>query len=63
MVLDGTGSVYDVTGKYLASISWYCLVLGDTGSARACMTVYIGKSGDLVGCYRCLTDRETDNRI
>ena len=40
MVLDGTGSVYDDTGKCLVSISWYCLVLGDTGSARACMPVY-----------------------
>ena len=27
MVLDGTGSVYDDTGWYLVSISWYCLVL------------------------------------
>ena len=25
------------------------------GQQRACMPVYIGKSGDLVGCYRCLT--------
>ena len=23
------------------------------------MPVYIGKSGDLVRCYRCLTDRQT----
>ena len=23
------------------------------------MPVYSGKSGDLVGCYRCLTDRQT----
>ena len=23
------------------------------------MPVYIGKSGDLVGCYRCLTDTQT----
>ena len=34
MVLDGTGSVYDDTGWYLVSISWYCLVLGGTGSAK-----------------------------
>ena len=26
MVLGGTGSVYDDTGWYLVSISWYCLV-------------------------------------
>ena len=25
---------------------------------RACMPVYIGKSGDLVGWHRCLTDRQ-----
>ena len=29
------------------------------GQQRACMPVYIGKSGDLVRCYRCLTDRQT----
>ena len=29
------------------------------GQQRACMPVYIGKSGDLVGCYRSLTDRQT----
>ena len=34
MVLDGTGSVYDDTGWYLVSISWYCLVLGGTWSAK-----------------------------
>ena len=49
MVLDGTGSEYDDTGWYLVSISWYCLVLDGTGQQRACMPVYIGKSGDLVG--------------
>ena len=31
---DGTGSVYDDTGWYLVSVSWYCLVLGGTGSAK-----------------------------
>ena len=56
MVLDGTGSVtvYDDTGWYLVSLSWYCLVLGDTGSAKglyACIyTIYWKKveiwSGD-----------------
>ena len=34
MVLDGTGSVYDVNGWYLVSISWYCLILGGTMSAK-----------------------------
>ena len=29
------------------------------GQQRACMPVYIGKSGDLVGCYRFLTYRQT----
>ena len=53
MVLDGTRSVYDDTG-------WrYCLVLGGYSQQRACMPVYIGKSGDLVGCYRCLTYSQT----
>ena len=34
MVLDGTGSVYDDTGWYLVSISWYCLILGGPWSAK-----------------------------
>ena len=34
MVLNGTGSVYDDTGWYFVSISWYCLVLGGTWSAK-----------------------------
>merc|ERR1712209_312283 len=29
------------------------------GQKSACMPVYIGKSGDLVRCYRCLTDTQT----
>ena len=29
------------------------------GQHRACMPEYIGKSGDLVGCYRCLTYSQT----
>ena len=50
MVLDGTGSIYDDTDWYLVSISWYCLVSGGRGfKQRACMPVYTGKSGDLVG--------------
>ena len=65
------------TSRYWVSIRRYCLVLGGTGSVktgtawyymvqgqhRACMPVYIGKSGDLVGCYRCLTYSLTDHRI
>ena len=34
VLLDGTGSVYDDTLWYLVSISWNCLVLGGTGSAK-----------------------------
>ena len=34
MVLEGTGSVYDDNGWYLVSISWYCLILGGTCSAK-----------------------------
>ena len=34
MVLDGSGSVYNDTGWYLVSISWHCLVLGGTWSAK-----------------------------
>ena len=34
VVFDGTGSVYDNIGWYLVSISWYCLFLGGTGSAK-----------------------------
>ena len=63
MVLDGSGSVYDDTGWYLVIISWYCLVLVVNGQQRACMPVYIGKSGDLVRCYQFLTHRQTDNKI
>ena len=59
MVLDGTGSVYDDTGWYLVSISWHCLVKVVHRQQRACMPVYIGKSGDLVGCYRSLTHSQT----
>ena len=61
------------TSRYWVSIRRYCLVLGGTGSVktgtawyymvqgqhRACMPVYIGKSGDLVGWHRCLTYSQT----
>ena len=46
MVLDGTWSVYDDTGWYLVSMSWYCLVLGGTGSAK--------------GLYACIQGARTD---
>ena len=50
VTFDGSGSVYNDTRWYLVSISWYCLVLGGSGSARASLPVYIGKmeiwSGD-----------------
>ena len=60
MVLDGTGSEYDNTGWYLVSISWYCLVLIRwymVSKGLVCLYI-LEKSGDLVGCYRCLTDRQ-----
>ena len=58
MVLDGTGSVYDDTGWYLVSISWYCLLLGGTGSAKglyAC--IYWKKS--IFGQVLPMPDRQT----
>ena len=63
VVLDGNdGSVYDFTGWYLVSISWYCLVLGGTGSAKGC--IYWKKVEIWSGVTnRCLTDTETDNRM
>ena len=61
------------TSRYWVSIRRYCLVLGGTGSVktgtawyymvqgqqRACLPVYIGKSGDLVGWHQCLTYIQT----
>ena len=50
-----------VLGQYklvLLDIRWYI-----QGQQRACMLVYIGKSGDLIGCYRYLTHWLTDNKI
>ena len=44
VVLDGNdGSVYDFTGWYLVSISWNCLVLGGTGSAKGLYVKYKNK--------------------
>ena len=47
MVLDGTGSLYDDSGWYLVSISWYCLVLSGTlqGQQRARMPEYLASMG------------------
>ena len=62
VVFDGTGSVYDHTGCYLVSISWYCLFLGGTGSAKglhACMYWKKWKFGRVLP----MPDIHTDNRI
>ena len=32
------------------------------GQQRACMPVYIGKSGELFGCYQCLTHSHITHR-
>ena len=62
MVLDGTGSVYDDTGWYLVSISWYCYVLGGTGSAKGlCACIYWKKWR--FGQVLLMPDTQTDNRI
>ena len=45
MALDGTGSVYDDTGCYLISISWYCLLLGGTGSSKGLCACICWKRG------------------
>ena len=50
MVPDGTGSVYDDTGWYLISISWYCLILGGTGSVKGLKAVYIAFQKVLLLC-------------
>ena len=41
MVLDGPGSVYDNTGWYLVSKSWYYLVLGDYKVSKGLVCLYI----------------------
>ena len=38
------------------------LVLSGTGLVQGFMSVYIDKSGDLVGCYHSGMDRRTDIR-
>ena len=66
VVLDGTGSVYDDTGWYLVSISWYCLALGGTGLAKglyACIGWKKGRFGQLTPIPHTLTHSLTDNRI
>ena len=57
MILGQYGVVLVDTWWYWVSKTWYCLVSSGTGS------VYIEKSGDLVGCHRSLIERQTDNRI
>ena len=49
MVLDGTGSVYEDSDWYPVSISWYCLVLGGSGSAKGFFACICWENGDLVG--------------
>ena len=46
---------------YSVSISWYCLVLGGTGSAKGLYACIYWKSGDLVGCYQ-MPHRHTDRQ-
>jgi len=56
-ILSGTWW-YWVSKNWHFGITWYRVSNG-----LVCMyIVYIGKSGDLVGCYRCLTYSLTDNR-
>ena len=62
MVLDGTGSVYDDTGWYLVSISWYCLILGGTWSAKglyACIYWKKWRFGQVLPMPDTQTDRQT----
>ena len=66
MVLDGTWSVYDDTGWYLVSISWYCLVLGGTWSAKglyACIYWDKWRFGRVLPMPHTLTHSQTtENR-
>ena len=65
MVLDGTGSVYDDTGWYLVSISWYCLILGGTWSAKglyACIYWKKWRFGRVLPMPDTLTHSQTENR-
>ena len=51
------------TWWYWFSITQYCLVLSCIGSVKclyAC--IYIGKSGDLAGCYHSGTDKRTNKQ-
>ena len=59
--LYSTGLVHDDIGWYLVSISWHCLVLGGTGSAKG-LYAYMEK----VEIWSGVTDASlthTDNRI
>ena len=60
MVLDGTESVNDDTGWYLVNIKLVLLGIRWYMVSKGLVCLYIlEKSGDLVGCYWCLTDRQT----
>ena len=61
MVLDGTGSVYDDTGWYLVSISWYCLLLGGTGSGKGLNASIYWKKWRF-GRVTPMPDRQTDRQ-
>ena len=65
MVLDGTGSVYDYTGWYLVSKSWYCFFLGGTGSARGLYAFIYWKKwrfGRVLPMPDTLTHSQTEDR-
>ena len=62
-MLDGTGSVYRDTDWYLVVLSQYKLVLLGirwyrVSKGLVCLYI-LEKSGDLIGCYRYLTHRQT----
>ena len=50
-----------LTGTWSVKVGTACFQVVQ-GQQGACMPLYIGKSGDLVGCYRCLTHRQTDKQ-
>ena len=62
VVLDGTGSVYDDTGWYLISLSWYYLILGGTGSVKGLYACIYWKKWRF-GRVLPMPHRHTDNRI
>merc|ERR1711978_90882 len=56
-----TGSVYDDNGWYLVSISWYCLILGGTGSVKGLYACIYWKKWRF-GRVLPMPHRHTDNR-